>query len=90
MTAYRQVPVLPVGRSIGWSSRVWSMRISATTSRRICARSISSVAIDHPIVPPVVLREADCETTQLRFRWDGLRDVEPGLAARAKAFSQRH
>jgi hypothetical protein len=38
----------------------------------------------------VVLREADCETTQLRFRWDGLRDVEPGLAARAKVFSQRH
>ena len=48
------------------------------------------VSIDYPIVPPVVLREADGETTQLRFHWDGLGDAEPGLAALAQAFSRRH
>jgi hypothetical protein len=48
------------------------------------------VSIDYPIVPPVVLREAAGETTQLRFHWDGLGDVEPGLAALAQAFSPRH
>jgi proteasome lid subunit RPN8/RPN11 len=47
------------------------------------------VSIDYPIVPPVVLREADGETTQLRFHWDGLGELEPGLAAVAQAFSRR-
>jgi hypothetical protein len=48
------------------------------------------VSIDYPIVPPVVLRESGGSTTQLRFCWDGLGDLEPGLAALAQAFSRLH
>lgn len=46
------------------------------------------VSIDYPVVPPVVLRAAGGQTTQLTFGWDGFGDLARSLSEVARAFTQ--